>query len=90
MDKVEIVFSKKFIKSYQKTPLKIRTSLKKRLAIFEKTPFSPVLNNHPLRGIYKNYRSINITGDWRAIYRPEKSGKKAIFKLIGTHSQLYK
>jgi mRNA-degrading endonuclease YafQ of YafQ-DinJ toxin-antitoxin module len=35
-----------------------------------------------------NY-SINITGDWRAIYMPINNNE-VLFIAFGTHSQLYK
>lgn len=47
----------------------------------------PRLRSHALRGDYKDYRSINVTGDWRAIYR--MVGETALFIALGTHSQLY-
>ncbi|GAI64559.1 unnamed protein product, partial [marine sediment metagenome] len=35
------------------------------------------------------YRSINITGDWRALYsKPDKD--IIIFEALGIHSQLYR
>jgi mRNA-degrading endonuclease YafQ of YafQ-DinJ toxin-antitoxin module len=37
------------------------------------------------------YRSINVTGDWRALYsEQQQNGKEIIvFEMLGTHSQLY-
>jgi len=43
-----------------------------------------------LTGKYKGFRSINITGDWRAVFRELKSGEIVYFDLLGTHSKLYK
>lgn len=43
-----------------------------------------------LKGSYLGFRSINITGDWRAIYSEEKNkkgDKTVIFEVLGTHSQ---
>ncbi|MBI2330404.1 type II toxin-antitoxin system mRNA interferase toxin, RelE/StbE family [Candidatus Daviesbacteria bacterium] len=59
-----------------------------RLELFIINQFHPQLNNHSLTGKYKGNRSINITGDWRAIYSEEKDS--VIFELLGTHSQLYR
>lgn len=38
------------------------------------------------------YRSIDVTGDWRALYREfkEENPPIAFFDGLGTHSQLYK
>lgn len=89
---MEIRFSARFRKQYQKTDQKIKNALRKRLVLFKKNPYFPLLNNHTLTGNYKGYRSINITGDWRAIYSEytERGKHIAIFEMLGTHSQLYK
>jgi len=42
-----------------------------------------------LVGELRGYRSINITGDWRAIFMEIDGGKIIYFVAIGTHSQLY-
>lgn len=85
-------FSRKFSKTYDKAPAKIRNAFDKRLKLFLENPFHSQLNNHALTGKYSDYRSINITGDWRALFEEfeDKSGKVVIFEVIGTHSQLYK
>ena len=49
--------------------------------------FDPILNNHALKGKYLGYRSINITGDLRVLYK--KEGNMMIFTVIDTHSNLY-
>ncbi|MFH1192383.1 MAG: hypothetical protein V1655_02815 [bacterium] len=46
------------------------------------------LNNHPLSGKLNGLRSINVSGDCRAIF--EEKLEDIIFIAIGTHSQLYK
>jgi len=86
---VRIEYSKKFIKEFKKCPAGIKTNFKKRLAIFINDQDNPILNNHPLIGELKNYRSINITGDWRAIFEEIAGGQIIYFSAIGTHSQLY-
>jgi addiction module RelE/StbE family toxin len=45
------------------------------------------LRNHPLSGKYEGFRSIDVTEDWRALYRKEP--ERIIFVDIGTHTQLY-
>jgi len=52
------------------------------------SPFDPVLHNHALQGRWKGYRSVNITGDYRLIYR-ELSPETIVFVTIDTHSNLY-
>ncbi|EKD44023.1 MAG: hypothetical protein ACD_72C00027G0003 [uncultured bacterium] len=60
-----------------------------RLAIFIDNPKDSILKDHGLIGDYLGYRSININGDWRAIYL-ETDKDEVIFEMLGTHSQLYK
>ena len=64
-----------------------KEKFKNRLMLFGQDEFNPILNNHPLKGKYQGYRSINVTGDLRAIYKRETN--VAIFVIIGSHSRLY-
>ncbi|MFH1535893.1 MAG: type II toxin-antitoxin system mRNA interferase toxin, RelE/StbE family [Patescibacteria group bacterium] len=83
-----IDYSKTFDKQPKKAQLSIKIAFRNKFETFLINPFHPQLNNHPLSGNYKGYRSINITGDWRALYSENKVA--IIFELLGTHSQLYK
>lgn len=86
-------FSKLFEKQLRKSPTKIRAAFLERYKIFLDDPFNPRLNNHHLSGQLNKYRSINITGDWRALYLEEldaNGDEVIIFEILGTHSQLYK
>lgn len=87
---MKIKFSRKFSKQYTKAPSKVKLAFDRRLKLFLDNKFHSLLNNHPLIGKYQNYRSINVTGDWRAIFKELNSGKIIYFEAIGTHSQLYK
>ncbi len=80
-------YHKRFKKQYEKLPLKIRERFKERLLIFKDDPFAIELNNHTLHGKYAGCRSINVTGDLRAIYEVKENGVR--FLDIGTHSELY-
>ena len=85
---MQIRYARKFKKQYEKAPKKIKQAFKDRRDRFSENPSNPILNNRQLIGKFKGYRSINITGDWRAIYSVNKS--VIIFETLGTHSQLYK
>lgn len=90
---MSINYGKRFSKQYEKADLKIRNAFKNRLKLFKEDPHHPLLNNHSLTGEYAGYRSINVTGNWRAIYgeMQDKEGNKVTtFKVLGTHPQLYK
>lgn len=85
---MKIVLHRNFEKKYAKLRKQIKAHTKERLALFLRDEFHPLLNNHPLRGKYMGYRSINITGDFRALYRRRGSDDR-IFTFIDTHSNLY-
>ncbi len=82
-------YSKKFIKQFKKAPIKIQRQWNNRLAIFIKDKFHPVLDNHSLKGRFIGCNSIDINGDWRAIFTEEDNYSLVKFYAIGTHSQLY-
>ena len=48
-----------------------------------------ILNNHPLGGKYRDCRSIDISGDFRAIYELVEKDI-AYFVILDKHSNLYK
>ena len=82
-----IDFHKEFTKSFKKLSPKIKKKFQERLVLFENDQFNPILNNHALKGEYQGYRSINVSGDTRAIYR--KNSESVLFVAIGSHSKLY-
>jgi addiction module RelE/StbE family toxin len=84
---VTIAYSKSFIKQAKLLNAATRQKLLQRIELFSNNPLDPVLRNHPLKGKYKDYRSIDVTGDIRALYLAR--GTEAIFDAVGTHSQLY-
>lgn len=88
-----VKFSKKFGKNYERADAKIKSAFNSRLKLFLQDQFHPLLDNHSLTGKLKDFRSINITGDWRAIFSISSDTEKnqiIIFEMLGTHSQLYK
>ena len=82
-----IIYHRNFEKNYKKLSSKGKNELKERLVLFAKDEFNPILNNHALKGKYLGYRSINISGDLRALYKTE--GNQIIFVAINSHSNLY-
>ncbi len=87
---MKIQFSRQFDKDLKRAPYHIRISVNQRLGWFIDNNFHPLLHNHPLKGAWENHRSINITGDWRALYTIMKNTKTILFIKLGTHSELYK
>jgi addiction module RelE/StbE family toxin len=87
---MKIYYSKKFIKQFKKSPKQIKIKFKERLDLFIEDRYNPTLSNHRLSGNFINYRSINVTGDWRAIFKELENGEVIFFVILGTHSELYK
>jgi addiction module RelE/StbE family toxin len=80
--------TKAFDRQYAKLNLKIKTAFKLRLEVFKGNPFDSRLRNHALKGKYLGYRSIDVTGDVRALYTV-RGDTVIIFGFIGSHAQLY-
>ena len=66
---MRIIFHKSFEKDYRRLPNSAKQKVKERNMLFMSDPYNPILNNHALNGKYLGYRSINITGDIRIIYK---------------------
>ncbi len=88
---MKVVSDAAFLAKLKKIDVRIRKSFKKRILLFSTSPHSPELKNHALRNEYKGYRSINVTADWRAIYKEVQIGEDTVayFVAVGTHKQLY-
>ena len=82
-----VEYDKSFIKALDKMPPGIEERFYNRLFLFRENSTHPLLRNHSVDPAYPGCRSINITGDYRAIFREEDS--VVTFLHIGTHSQLY-
>jgi mRNA interferase YafQ len=54
-------------------------------------PLDKKYNDHPLHGIYKNYRDCHIHPDWVLIYSKIDDNELKILDLIriGSHSNLF-
>lgn len=85
---MRIEYSRRFVKAFQKSSAHIQQAFEQRLLLFLANQFDPQLHNHPLGGSLRGLRSINVTGDWRAIFEEIVNG--ITFVDIGTHSKLYK
>jgi addiction module RelE/StbE family toxin len=82
-----IILQKKFTKTIKKLDPKIKQYVFEKLRLFNDNPYHPLLNRHKLHGEYQGYESINITGDYRAVFYLEDD--KCVFCAMGTHSELY-
>ncbi|MBU1164398.1 type II toxin-antitoxin system mRNA interferase toxin, RelE/StbE family [Patescibacteria group bacterium] len=85
---MKIKYHKIFTNKFGKLKIKVREKAKERLIIFFDDPFNERLNNHALQGKYIGFRSINISGDLRAIYKMINNDT-VFFIDLDTHSNLY-
>ena len=83
-----IDFTKSFIKQFKLLRPAQKKQFYVRLALYEADPQAKVLNDHAIKGKYIGYRSMNVSGDLRALYRVD-GDRIILFCFIGTHSQLY-
>lgn len=85
---MNIVLHKNFKKKFNKLPQSLQRKFIDCINIFLTNKFDKRLNNHSLEGAFMNCRSINITGDYRAIFKEYE--ETILFVAIGNHSNLGK
>jgi mRNA-degrading endonuclease YafQ of YafQ-DinJ toxin-antitoxin module len=85
---MRVDFHRNFDKRLAKLNLKQKEQFKLRLVVFVQDQYKSELNNHALKGKFQGYRSINVTGDIRAVSIPHNENHSE-FVDIGSHSQLY-
>ena len=84
---MRVVLHRDFEKRIKKLSRQIQEAYKTRRDIFLEDQFRPLLNNHSVGSVFPGCRSINITGDYRVIFKQRDD--IAHFLKIGTHSELY-
>lgn len=80
--------SNTFEKQYQKLSPKVQRQFEIRFKLLISDAYTPQLRLHKVSGNYRNYWSMNVNGDVRALFRYEGEDI-IILGFIGTHSQLY-
>ena len=79
---------REFERQSKKLSQVIREKMWQRIALMVTEEFHSILYNHKLNPPYEGYRSINITGDYRLIYK--KLGPDTYYlRAVGTHHQLF-
>ena len=81
------IFHDTFRKKFEKLPEKIQGCFYERLKLFVDNPRDHILHNHSVGKRFVGCRSLNVTGDYRAIFY--ESADSVVFINIGTHAQLY-
>jgi len=85
---INVIYTKDFKKSFNKKDKFIQGKTLERVRLFREDPFNVLLDNHKLNGEYEGSSSINITGNFRAIFQ-YINNDTIVFSDIGTHSELY-
>ena len=77
-----------FKRQFQKLPPKLQDRVQERLTMYIIDESNPLFNDHKLEHPYEGYRSINITSDYRLVYK--RIDKNTYYlRAVGTHHQLY-
>lgn len=82
------IASRSFGRMFQKLHIDVREKFIERAQLFVVDSRNPLLNDHALTAQWAGHRSINVTGDYRAVYR-ELIPNVFEFVAIGTHHQLF-
>lgn len=90
-NKLLVEYTTLFNKQLKQAPIEIKISFREVRELFFDNPNHSDLRNHALREKYAGFRSIDVTDDWRALFKIRKSKLKTTitFHILGTHSQLY-
>jgi len=88
---LRIKYTKSFKKDLKNASIKIQIAFREARDLFYTDSYHPALRNHPLTGKFAGFRSVDVTDDYRAIFKIRKGQKEIIitFHLLGTHNQLY-
>lgn len=86
-----IEYTTLFNKQRKEAPPEIKIAFQDALELFLDDPNNPHLRNHALKEKFADYRSIDVTDDWRALFKINKSDTNTTitFHILGTHDQLY-
>ncbi|MDP3646412.1 MAG: type II toxin-antitoxin system YafQ family toxin [bacterium] len=79
---------REFERRAKKLPQAIHEKVWQRITLMVVGEFNPILNNHKLNPPYEGYRSINITGDYRLVYK-KLATDTYYLRAVGTHHQLF-
>lgn len=72
---------------------RVRAIFDRRVKLFQKDPYNPPLNTHPLKHNLEGFWSFSLTDDegpddYRVVFKGTKDGY--VFYDFGTHDQLYR
>ncbi|MEK7068832.1 MAG: type II toxin-antitoxin system mRNA interferase toxin, RelE/StbE family [Patescibacteria group bacterium] len=85
---MEFLHAPLYKRQFRKLPQDMQRKVMERLVLFMQDETHPLLYNHALRFEWTGYRSINITGDYRMIFK-KVSETMVRLEQVGTHNELY-
>ena len=85
---MHFVTDRMFERQFKKAPAAIREKIEERIELLSVDEYNHILQNHKLNTPYATFRSINITGDWRLLYR-RVDANTMYLRAVGTHHKLY-
>lgn len=88
---LRIEFSSIFERKLRQLSAEIIVAFKETLELLQENPNHERLRRHFLKEKFSGYQSIDVTDDYRAVFREEKTENTIIIKFhaIGTHKDLY-
>jgi len=88
-----VKFTKLFQRQRKAAPLDVKIAFLESYELFMENLLipHPSLRSHPLKEKYRGYLSIDVTDDWRAVYKVQrrKACTLITFRALGTHEELY-
>lgn len=85
---MRLIEERPFERQFAKLPKEIQVKARERIHILVTDSANPVLHDHKLNPPFEGYRSINITGNYRLVYKKTEPDTYYL-RAIGTHHQLY-
>ncbi len=86
---MEIIYSKKFDKSFEKLEVKKQEKVTHAISVFQDNPRNISLKNHKLSGNKKGLRAISVGGDLRILFLEENDYTRVLMLQTGSHNQVY-
>ena len=77
-----------FRKQFAKLSQSLKSRVRERVHMLVTDSTHPLLHDHKLNPPFDGYRSINITGDYRLVYK-KLDAETYYLRAIGTHHELY-
>lgn len=84
---MEVILHPGFLKELKKLSKQKQLQFTERLDLFLEDRSHAILGVHPLHGRLAGLKSMNVSGDLRALF--EERSKTITFYKIGTHHQLF-